>query len=43
VHSYLEARAVGILADVEGQIVDFLHLVRRPQSSVRTAEGEDES
>ncbi len=27
-HSYLEARAVGILADIESQILDFLHLVR---------------
>jgi biopolymer transport protein ExbB len=27
-HSYLEARAVGILSDIEGQILDFLHLVR---------------
>lgn len=43
VHSYLEGRAVGILADVEGQIVDFLHLVRRPESTGGTAEGEDES
>ena len=30
-HSYLEARAVGILADIEAQILDFLHLVRRPE------------
>ncbi len=29
-HSFLEARAVGILSDIEAQIVDFLHLVRRP-------------
>jgi biopolymer transport protein ExbB len=28
-HSYLEARAVGILSDIEAQILDFLHLVRR--------------
>jgi biopolymer transport protein ExbB len=28
VHSYLEARAVGILSDIEAQILDFLHLVR---------------
>jgi biopolymer transport protein ExbB len=27
-HSYLEARAVGILSDIEAQILDFLHLVR---------------
>jgi biopolymer transport protein ExbB len=30
IHSYLEARAVTILADIESQIMDFLHLVRRP-------------
>ena len=30
-HSYLEARAVGILADIEAQMADFLHLVRRPE------------
>ncbi|MGD8439757.1 MAG: MotA/TolQ/ExbB proton channel family protein [Holophagae bacterium] len=29
-HSYLEARAVSILADIESQMMDFLHLVRRP-------------
>jgi biopolymer transport protein ExbB len=27
-HSYLESRAVNILADIEAQIIDFLHLVR---------------
>jgi biopolymer transport protein ExbB len=27
-HAYLESRAVGILADIEAQILDFLHLVR---------------
>jgi biopolymer transport protein ExbB len=27
-HSYLEARAVMILSDIEAQILDFLHLVR---------------
>jgi len=30
-HSFLEARAVSILADIEAQILDFLHLVRRPE------------
>ena len=29
-HSFLEARAVGILADIETQLLDFLHLVRQP-------------
>jgi biopolymer transport protein ExbB len=29
-HSYLEARAVGILSEVEAKIVEFLHLVRQP-------------
>lgn len=29
-HSFLEARAVSILADIEAQMTDFLHLVRRP-------------
>jgi len=28
VHSYLEARALSILSDIEAQILDFLHLVR---------------
>lgn len=37
-HSYLEARAVGILADIEAQLTDFLHLVRRPVME----DGEDE-
>jgi biopolymer transport protein ExbB len=27
-HSYLEARAVSILSEIEAQILDFLHLVR---------------
>jgi biopolymer transport protein ExbB len=31
-HSFLEARAVGILADIEHQMIDFLHLVRRPET-----------
>ena len=31
-HSYLEARAVGILSDIEAQILDFLHLVREHPS-----------
>jgi len=30
-HSFLEARAVGILAEIEHQMIDFLHLVRRPE------------
>ena len=28
VHSYLEARALSILSEIEAQILDFLHLVR---------------
>jgi biopolymer transport protein ExbB len=32
-HSYLEARAVGILSDIEAQMMDFLHLVRRPDEA----------
>jgi len=28
IHSYLESRAIGILSDIEAQILDFLHLVR---------------
>ena len=28
VHSYLESRALSILAEIEAQILDFLHLVR---------------
>lgn len=30
VHSYLEIKALGILADLEAQLLEFLHLVRRP-------------
>jgi biopolymer transport protein ExbB len=30
-HSFLEARAVGILADIESKLLDLLHLVRRPR------------
>lgn len=37
-HSYLEGRAVGILADVEAKIVDFLHLVRAPVEESDRAE-----
>ncbi len=29
-HSFLEARAIGILADIETQLLDFMHLVRQP-------------
>jgi biopolymer transport protein ExbB len=29
VHSFLEARATGLLADIEAQLLDFFHLVRR--------------
>jgi biopolymer transport protein ExbB len=32
IHSFLEARAVGILADIEAQMMDYLHLVRRPDA-----------
>ncbi len=31
VHAYLEGRAVEILEDIEEQLLDFLHLVRRPR------------
>ena len=37
-HSYLEARAVGILSEVEARIVEFLHLVRQPSAGVEGAE-----
>jgi biopolymer transport protein ExbB len=33
-HSYLEGRAVTILSDIEAQMMDFLHLVRRPDPEV---------
>ena len=33
VHSYLEARALSILSDIEAQILDFLHLVREHERS----------
>ncbi len=32
VHSYLEARAVGILEEIERQLLDYMHLVRRPRA-----------
>ena len=38
-HSFLEARAVGILADIEAQMTDFLHLVRRPEVEDEDDEG----
>lgn len=38
-HSFLEARAVGLLADIEHQLADFLHLVRRPEEH---DEGDDQ-
>jgi biopolymer transport protein ExbB len=31
-HAYLEHKAVSVLADIESQLVDFLHLVRRPRA-----------
>jgi biopolymer transport protein ExbB len=34
VHSYLEARALSILSDIEAQILDFLHLVREHERAV---------
>ena len=37
-HSYLEARAVGILTEVEAKIVEFLHLVRMPGGAVENPE-----
>jgi len=37
-HSYLEARAVGILSEVEAKIVEFLHLVRQPGEAAERAE-----
>jgi biopolymer transport protein ExbB len=37
-HSFLEARAVMILADIEAQIMDFLHLARRPDPKDDEAE-----
>lgn len=37
-HSFLEARAVSILADIEAQMMDFLHLVRRPDVDPETDE-----
>jgi biopolymer transport protein ExbB len=39
VHSYLEARALSILSDIEAQILDYLHLVREHE---RAADEEDD-
>jgi biopolymer transport protein ExbB len=39
-HSYLEARAVSILADIESQMMDFLHLVRRPDVAAEDVDEE---
>ncbi|HOC42213.1 MAG TPA: MotA/TolQ/ExbB proton channel family protein [Thermoanaerobaculales bacterium] len=38
VHSFLEARAVGILSEVEAKIVEFLHLVRQRDEARAGAE-----
>jgi len=35
-HSYLEARALGILTEIEAQLLDLIHLVRHPRS-IRSA------
>jgi len=32
VHAYLESRAEGILAEIEARLLDFMHLVRRPEN-----------
>ncbi|MCJ7755901.1 MAG: MotA/TolQ/ExbB proton channel family protein [Thermoanaerobaculales bacterium] len=40
VHSYLESRALTILADIEAQILDYLHLVREHEQ-VRADEEDD--
>jgi biopolymer transport protein ExbB len=40
VHSFLEARAVGIISDIEVQMLDFFHLVRRPDNSNDTEKEE---
>lgn len=39
-HSFLEARAMTIVSDIETQLLDFLHLVRR-EGDADDAEGED--
>lgn len=31
IHAFLESRAVNILSDIEAQLLDLLHLVRRPR------------
>jgi len=38
-HAYLESRAVLILADIEAQMMDFLHLARRPDVDDDESEG----
>ena len=38
VHSYLEARAVAILSEVEAKIVEFLHLVRQTHEASQNSE-----
>jgi biopolymer transport protein ExbB len=39
-HSFLEARAVSILTEIESKLLDLLHLVRRPRPA-REKEGEE--
>ena len=39
-HAFLEARAVSIIADIEAQMMDYLHLVRRPDIDI-DEEGEN--
>ncbi len=36
VHSFLEARAVNIVSEIETQLLDLLHLVRRPKNGPKT-------
>jgi biopolymer transport protein ExbB len=42
VHSYLEGKAVSILADVEAHILDLLHVVRRPRSAREASTDEED-
>ena len=42
-HSFLEGRAVGILSEIEAQLLDYLHLVRRPDPSPSKQRSEEAS
>jgi biopolymer transport protein ExbB len=43
IHSFLEARAVSILSEIESQILDLMHLVRRPLPATETGSEQEDA